>query len=85
MVLNQPLEDSYCEEKLRPDEEIIIPEDDLHTITWGAKFVESRGHAPNVTYLPSSEQPVTSNDGPNDADEDEVDYITLYNNERQSA
>ena len=37
-VLNAPLEDKYKEEKLQPDESIIIPKDDLYTISWEADF-----------------------------------------------
>ena len=32
-VPNQPFEDCFCEEKLPSDEEVIIPEDDIYTIT----------------------------------------------------
>ena len=38
-VPNTPLEDKYSKEKLQPDEEIIIPQDDLYTISWEADFV----------------------------------------------
>ena len=81
-VPNQPLEDSYQEEKLQPDEEIIIPQDEPiynKTITWETKFIEqleTRGNEPILTNLPNGEQPITSNDEPNNADEYEVDYIT---------
>ena len=37
-VPNTPLEDKYSKEKLQPDEEIIIPQDDLYTISWEADF-----------------------------------------------
>ena len=37
-VRNAPLEDKYREEKLQPDEEIVIPQDDLYTISWEADF-----------------------------------------------
>ena len=37
-VPNAPLEDKYREEKLQPDEEIVIPQDDLYTISWEADF-----------------------------------------------
>ena len=37
-VQNVPLEDTYKEEKLQPDEPIIIPQDDLYTISWEADF-----------------------------------------------
>ena len=68
--------------ELQPDEEIIIPQDDLYSITWEADFgaqLESRSCAPNPTYLPSGEQPVTSNNEPSDANEKNVDYITTQN------
>ena len=38
IVPNTPLEDKYSKEKLQPDEEIIIPQDDLYTISWEADF-----------------------------------------------
>ena len=37
-VPNAPLEDKYKEEKLQPDESIVIPQDDLYTISWEADF-----------------------------------------------
>ena len=37
-VPNTPLEDKYSKEKLQPDDEIIIPQDDLYTISWEADF-----------------------------------------------
>ena len=37
-VPNTPLEDKYAKEKLQPDDEIIIPQDDLYTISWEADF-----------------------------------------------
>ena len=46
-VLNQPLEDCYREDKLLPDEEIIIPQDDLSTVTWETNFVEQLGKRSN--------------------------------------
>ena len=33
-VPNTPLEDKYSGGKLQPDEEIVIPQDDLYTISW---------------------------------------------------
>ena len=38
VVPNVPLEDKYKEEKLQPDESIIIPQDDLYSISWEADF-----------------------------------------------
>ena len=37
-VAKTPLEDKYAKEKLQPDDEIIIPQDDLYTISWEADF-----------------------------------------------
>ena len=37
-VPNATIEDNYKEEKLQPDKEIIIPQDDLCTISWEADF-----------------------------------------------
>ena len=38
--------------------------------------MKTRGGVPNLTYLSSVEQPVTSNNEPRDADETEMDYIS---------
>ena len=40
-VPNTPLEDKYKEERLQPDDEIIIPQDDLYTIAWEADFEQT--------------------------------------------
>ena len=37
-VPNAPLEDKYDGEKLQPDNEIVIPQDDLYTISWEGDF-----------------------------------------------
>ena len=37
-VPNTSLEDKYAKEKLQPDDEIIIPQDNLYTISWEADF-----------------------------------------------
>ena len=37
-VPNTPLQDNYAGEKLQPDDEITIPQDDLHTISWEVDF-----------------------------------------------
>ena len=37
-VPNTSLEDKYAKEKYQPDDEIIIPQDDLYTISWEADF-----------------------------------------------
>ena len=38
LVLNAPLEDKYDGEKLQPDNEIVVPQDDLFTISWEVDF-----------------------------------------------
>ena len=35
---NAPLEDKYYSQKLQPDTEIVIPQDDLYTISWEVDF-----------------------------------------------
>ena len=35
---NAPLEDKYDGEKLQPDNEIVVPQDDLYTISWEVDF-----------------------------------------------
>ena len=37
-VANTPLEDKHSKEELQQDDEIIIPQDDLNTISWDADF-----------------------------------------------
>ena len=37
-VPNTPLEDKYNKEKFQADEDIVIPQDDLYTISWEADF-----------------------------------------------
>ena len=37
-VPNAPLEDKYDGEKLQPDNEIVVPQDDLYTISWEVDF-----------------------------------------------
>ena len=37
-VPNAPLEDKYDGEKLQPDNEIVIPQDDLYSISWEVDF-----------------------------------------------
>ena len=77
-VPNQPLEDNFREQQLQPDEEIIIPQDDLYIITWETDFGEqliTRGSAPIPTSLPNAEQPNAAETNTNDVDENEADYI----------
>ena len=77
-VPNQPLEDNFREQRLQPDEEIVIPQDDLYTITWETDFDEqltTRGNEPIPTNLPNGERPNAAKTNSSDAHENEADYI----------
>ena len=77
-VPNQPLEDNFREQPLQPDEKIVIPQDDLYTITWETDFGEqliTRRHYPIPTSLPNGEQPNAAEPSHSDVDENEADYI----------
>ena len=77
-VPNQPLEDDFREQRLQPDEEIVIPQDDLYIITWETDFGEqlvTRGNEPIPTSLPNGEQPSAVKTNTNDVDENEAYYI----------
>ena len=77
-VPNQPLEDNFREQRLQPDEEIVIPQDDLYTITWETDFGEqlaTRGTEPIPTRLPNGERPNATETNSSDAHENEADYI----------
>ena len=76
-VPNQLLEDSFLDERLQPDEEIVIPQDDIYTISWQTNFgdqLTTRGNEPIPTNLPNGKQPLTAEVNPNDAHENETDY-----------
>ena len=73
-VPNAPLEDKYKEEKLQPDESIIIPQDDLYAISWEADFEYElfepiRNDWPDAATCPTK-----------DATNGEVDYYVTANN-----
>ena len=77
-VPNQPLEDNFREQRLQPDEEIVIPQDDLYIITWETDVGEqlvTRGHDPIPTSLPNGEQPNAAEPSHSHVDENEADYI----------
>ena len=77
-VPNQALEDNFREQRLQPDEEIVIPQDDLYIITWETDFGEqliTRGHDPIPTSLANGEQPSAAETNSSDVNENEVDYI----------
>ena len=72
-VPNTPLEDKYKEEKLQPDGEIVIPQDDLYTISWEADF-EYELFEPKT-----NDWPHTATRLPQDAANGEVDYYVTEN------
>ena len=77
-VPTQPLDDNFLDERLQPDEEIVIPQDDFYTLTWETNFgdqLAAQGNEPIPTNLPNAEQPVTAEADSNDAHENEADYI----------
>ena len=77
-VPNQPLEDNFREQRLQPDDEIIIPQDDLYVITWETNFgeqLDTRGSEPIPASSTNDEQPCTAEANASDASENEVDYV----------
>ena len=72
-VPNTPLEDKYKEEKLQPGEEIIIPQDDLYTISWEADFEYE------LFEQKKNDWPDTAMRLPQDATNSEVDYYVTEN------
>ena len=72
-VPNAPLEDKPKEEKLQPDEEIVIPQVDLYTISWEADF-EYELFEPK-----KNDWPDTATRLPQDATNGEVDYYVTEN------
>ena len=77
-VPNQPLEDNFREQRLQPDDEIIIPQDDLYVITWETNFgeqLDTRGSEPIPASLTNDEQPSAAEANASDASENEVDYV----------
>ena len=86
-VPNQPLEDNFREQRLQPNEEIVMPQDDLYIITWETDFGEqivTRRHDPIPTSLPNSEQPNAAEPSHSDVDDNEADYI-ITNDETDHA
>ena len=77
-VPNQPLEDNFREQQLQPDEEIVIPQDDLYVITWETDFGEqlvTRDSEPIPTNMPNGERPNAAETSTNDVTENEADYV----------
>ena len=75
---NAPLEDKYDGEKLQPDNEIVIPQDDLYTISWEVDFE-------NELFEPRKEDWTdVATRRPTDAEDSSVDQYVIQN-ERSSA
>ena len=86
-VPNQPLEDNFRDRRLQPDEEIVIPQDDLYIITWETDFGEqlnTRDSETIPTSVPNGEQPSTARIN-TDANENEVDYIITRDESNDAA
>ena len=82
----QPLEDNFREQRLQPDDEIVIPQDDLYIITWETDFGEqlvARSYEPIPTSLPNGERPSSAQPNSSDAHENEVDYIITRDQSRR--
>ena len=78
-VPNTPLEDKYKEERLQPDDEIIIPQDDLYTIAWEADF-EYELFEPRKDDWPNTATRLVHDATTSGAD----DYVTENESERSS-
>ena len=76
---NTPSEDKYSKKKLQPDDERIIPQDDLYTISWEADF-DYQVFEPRQDDIPNeeSQQADTNASGTND------DYV-IYKNANDDA
>ena len=77
-VPNQSLEDNFREQRLQPDEKIVIPQDDLYIIKWEIDFGEqlvTRGNEPIPTSLPNGERPSAAQPNSSEAHENEVGYL----------
>ena len=86
-VPNQPLEDNFREQRLQPDEEIVIPQDDLYIITWETVFGGQqviRGNEPISSSLPNGERPNAAETNSSDANENGADYIITSDESNQA-
>ena len=59
---NVPLRDERPEGNLQPDEEIVIPQDDLYVITWETNFGDLQADHRNETYDQNNERTTNSSD-----------------------
>ena len=64
---NTVLQDIRPEGNLQPDDEIVIPQDDLYVITWETNFEEFPNSADEITLPTSQDGPGTFNNTGNDA------------------
>ena len=75
-VPNAPLEDKYDGEKLQPDNEIVIPQDDLYTISWELDF-EYELFEPRKDHWTD-----VATRRPTDAEDSSVDHYVIENESR---
>ena len=59
---NVPLRDERPEGNLQPNEEIVIPQDDLYVITWETNFGDLQADHRNETYDQNNERTTNSSD-----------------------
>ena len=59
---NVPLRDERPEGNLQPDEELVIPQDDLYVITWETNFGDLQADLRNGTYDQNNERTTNSSD-----------------------
>ena len=59
---NVPLRDERPEGNLQPDEDIVIPQDDLYVITWETNFGDLQADHCNETHNQDNEQNTNTND-----------------------
>ena len=59
---NVPLRDERPEGNLQPDEDIVIPQDDLYVITWETNFGDLQADHSNETHNQNNEQNTNNND-----------------------
>ena len=66
---NVPLRDERPEGNLQPDEEIVIPQDDLYVITWETNFGDLQADHRNETYDQNHERTTNSSDASEDVEQ----------------
>ena len=65
---NTDLQDDRPAGNLQPDDEIVIPQDDLYVITWETNFGDFDSGRRNATYGLPDERSENTSDAPNEAE-----------------